>query len=599
ERAPRGQLLAHLRACWAAFGLSAPVRPGQGPPAGPDAGAAAGGRRAGGALASDAPSLSADTLPPADALAFQRLTAAAVGLGLPARQPSSLGAFLHDLDALLTLVSVPVGYEPVLGVHGDDPDGNGAVPGRVELHTPLAVYGARYRHVFVLGAAEGVLPKPVADDPVLDFAERRDASARGLPLEGAVEAAQREALSFRAVLWTLDGEPPGASLTLSYPEDVGIASPYFAGLGLEPSAPGPKPPASAEELRRQRILAAPAAAGEADPVLAAAREAWAVERRREEAGGPDAHDGLIGEAYGLGEHVFSATQLLDLGQCPFRWLARVPFKLAEPEEAEDDVSPLLRGRLYHVALERALRRGRDAAGGGDGAGALRDAALDALGDAFAEAEEAVNAAAVPAWPLRRGQHLEQLRRVLSAESFLPDGAEVIALEQRFPEGRETPPRWRGFFVRGVVDRVDRRSGALVLVDYKTGSRRPAGAQDENGKARLDLQLPLYLEAAAPALFADERVAGAQYYSLTKADVIAEVRLDRELAGELDAFAARVRALLETGAYPVAPDLDFEACRFCDFDLVCRKGPRTERMRSRGALTVPAPAAASGRDEGEP
>ncbi|MEJ2667411.1 MAG: hypothetical protein P8Z81_09985, partial [Deinococcales bacterium] len=58
ERAPRGRLLAHLRASWAAFGLSAPARPGQSPPAGPDAGpdagAAAGGRRAGGAFASDA-----------------------------------------------------------------------------------------------------------------------------------------------------------------------------------------------------------------------------------------------------------------------------------------------------------------------------------------------------------------------------------------------------------------------------------------------------------------------------------------------------------------------------------------------------------------
>jgi len=578
RRAARGELLACLQRVWEAFGLSAPPRPDAGTPRGGD-GAPGSVERAGAdrrppavpGPAGAAPASPGPALAPADALAFQRLAVAAAGLGAPTGEPVAASAFLHDLDALLGLIGVPADAEPEAGGR------------RVELHTPLAVYGARYRHVFVLGAAEGVLPAPVGDDPVLDFAERRLAAARGLPLEGAVDAARREALSFRAVLWTLAGAAPGATFTMSYPEDSGIASPYFAALGFEPTGPGHKPPASPEERRRQGILEAAAGGDAADAVLAAARRARAVEQRREEAAGPDAHDGVVAEAYRLGEHVFSATQLLDLGQCPFRWLARVPLRLAEPEEAEEDVTPLLRGRLYHRVLELALRRGRDAAGAGADAVAIRERALAALEAAFAEAEEAENAVSVPAWPLRRAYHLEALRRVLAADSFLPEGAEVVALERRFPARGAEPPRWRGFPVRGIVDRIDRREGGLVLVDYKTRASRPAGVQDDAGRARLDLQLPLYLEAAAPALFPDEPVAGAQYYSLTKAEVLGEVRLGAARDAELAAFAERAREMLEGGSYPVAPDVDFQACRTCDFDLVCRKGPRIERMRSGGAF----------------
>ncbi|MEJ2289609.1 MAG: PD-(D/E)XK nuclease family protein, partial [Deinococcales bacterium] len=353
----------------------------------------------------------------ADVLAYQRLAAAAAALGAPTEQEVARSAFLHDLETLLTLLSVPA-----------DAGRSG-----VELHTPLAMYGARYAHVFVLGASEGVLPQRVADDPVLDFAERRAAAVAGLALEGAVEAAQREALSFRAVLWTLDDGVPGASLTMSYAEDEGIASPFFDELGLTPSAPLPGSPASPEETRRRRILRPPErdrpdpfGTEGPDPVLTAARHAWTVERRREEAAAPDAYDGVVGVPYAVEGHVFSATQLLDLGQCAFRWLCKVPLRLAEPEEAEEDVSPLLRGRLYHRALELALQAARAATGPEALAPAVREAALAALSGAFERAEAEENASAVPAWELRRGHHLDQLERVLRSESFLPEGAEVLA-----------------------------------------------------------------------------------------------------------------------------------------------------------------------------
>ena len=33
---------------------------------------------------------------------------------------------------------------------------------------------------------------------------------------------------------------------------------------------------------------------------------------------------------------------------------------------------------------------------------------------------------------------------------------------------------------------------------------------------------------------------------------------------------RLKAHLQTGNYPVEPDLKEEACRYCDYDIACRK-----------------------------
>lgn len=311
--------------------------------------------------------------------------------------------------------------------------------------------------------------------------------------------------------------------------------------------------------------------------------ARAVEARRESARPPDIHDGVVGEPFASDRHGFSATQLLSLGQCGFRWLASVPWKLRAPEEAEDDLTPLLRGLLYHEALDLALSAARErlrhAGAPSDPRAAFRDAALVALDDAFQRAERSVGAIHTPNWEARRDEHLRQLRRVVRAESFLPEGAEVHRLETAFGGRGDERVTWKGFDVRGRIDRIDRQGNGIVLIDYKTSGSKPKGVQDDAGKANLDVQLPLYQQAAAPALFPGEPVAAGRYYSLTKAEVIQEVVVDAELDAALERFAARVRAMLETGTYPVLPDVDRAACAYCDLDLVCRVGPRTERMRA--------------------
>src|SRR5690606_38387366 len=148
--------------------------------------------------------------------------------------------------------------------------------------------------------------------------------------------------------------------------------------------------------------------------------------------------------------VFSATSLLALGQCTFKWFAQYALGLYQPQEADDELSPLVRGNLYHQTLELAFHAARSAGG------QTRENVLAALPAAFAAAEER-EARYTANWRHHRHQHLAALQRVVAAESFLPEGAEVIDAEKRFGAGVGQPASWRGFAVSGRIDRIDMRA----------------------------------------------------------------------------------------------------------------------------------------------
>jgi RecB family exonuclease len=192
---------------------------------------------------------------------------------------------------------------------------------------------------------------------------------------------------------------------------------------------------------------------------------------------------------------FSVSQLTDLGQCPFKWFARQLLALGAPAEAEAELSPSLKGQLYHKTAELVVAAVRE-----DPARSPADPEL--LRSQFLAAERAIGLPALPAWAQRREEHLQQLGRILAEPSFWPQEAHPVALEQSFSG------QWQGLPVTGRVDRIDRGPQGLVLIDYKTGSTQPAGVQDSGGRAQLDLQLPLYQEVAAPQLFPQEAVGDA-------------------------------------------------------------------------------------------
>ena len=134
-------------------------------------------------------------------------------------------------------------------------------------------------------------------------------------------------------------------------------------------------------------------------------------------------------------------------------------------------------------------------------------------------------------------------------------------------------KWHGLQVKGKVDRIDRAAKGLVILDYKTSSTPPTGIKDHTGRANLDLQLPLYMDAVEQS-FPNESIDTAAYYSLSKRQIIKRAKPNKE---KLAAFAEQVKFYLEQGYYPVAPDLEQKACTYCSFDLVCRKGDRSIKV----------------------
>jgi ATP-dependent helicase/DNAse subunit B len=445
-----------------------------------------------------------------------------------------------------------------------------AQPGRggVELHTPKALWGANYRYVFVLGMAEGLFPAPLPDDPVLDFYTRKRLIRQGLPLEDATQAVRREALSFELLL-----QVATETLIFSYPQRLGkeemLPSPYLAKSNLKPQVPEAIAVASREEARKAnlagiRALGTPVILDADDRVFDRVVRAWTVEQRRESATPYDEYDGVVEIGIDPAQHVFSASQLTQLGQCGFKWFAGYLLKLAELTEADTEFNGKLRGRLYHKTLELVVQKAQ-------GKSDVRQGMLDALDEAFWEAEKSENLLGIPAWDARRPEHLALLRRTIAHESFISPETEILGVELKFKG------QWYGLKVEGIVDRIDLTPDGLCAIEYKNLSSKPTAAKDASGKANLDVQLPLYSQVATAALFPDRPVSKAYYYSISKQKAM---KADAEET-ELEEFADRIQQHLKQGDYPVEPDIDGKACQYCCQDLVCRQGARLSRKIKEG------------------
>ena len=466
-------------------------------------------------------------------VAFYLLQDALVQLFQPTTELISKQAFLREVKQTLALFTVPI------------------QPGRggVELHNPSSLFGASYQYVFVLGTAEGILPTPINNDPVLDFFERKQLAQQGFSIETAVAIAQREALNFYHLLGV-----PTKNIVFSYPQLIErkkvLPSPYLDRLALKPIPLPNLPLASIEEARQVYLQ-------QKNKFRDALRQhtvkAWQVEQQRENNHPAGEYDGFVGIPIDPKVRIFSASQLTQLGQCPFKWFASRLLKLKELPEAELDLSTTLKGNLYHRCLELSLAQIKTTAN-------LAKFNVEQLTKAFLQVEQDLELAQIPTWAVRKQEHLENLWLNLMTPSFLPHESEIIAREKPFEI------EWHGLQLQGKVDRIDRTTDGLVILDYKTSATTPAGIKDRNGKANIDIQLPLYMDAIEQS-FPDESINTAAYYSLTKHKIIKRAKHNRE---ELAAFAEQVKSYLEQGYYPVAPDIEQKACTYCSFDLVCRK-----------------------------
>ena len=459
----------------------------------------------------------------------------------------SLEQFAQELRDTLALVPVVV------------PPPQGAIA----LQSPAAVVGARYRHLWVLGVAEGMTPSPLPREPLLDWYHRKQLQNQGFAIETAVVLSQRQLLLFAQLFRS------ASQLYFSYPRQIRktpmLASPYLGRFGIEVrEAENDGAIASWQELRQRGLRQS---LPREDAVLTHAARSWSIELSRQQGsegvgfanGNRDRFQGQTEIPLEIGSRCFSASQLTHLGQCAFKWFAGDLLKIQELREAETELSGRLRGRLYHKTLELATRNALET-----GSTELRQALLDHLDAAFREAEELEQLPELAAWGARRKDHLQRLRRTLSQESFLGEDSQILHTEQSF-EGE-----WYGFRVQGVVDRVDRTPSGYVIIEYKSRSNRPGRAKDEQGQANLDVQLPLYGDVLGQQLQAQEAETASvrsYYYSLTKAKPLGHRdKVDREA---LERFSDRLKDHLHRGDYPVEPDRQYYACQYCPHDVICR------------------------------
>jgi len=453
--------------------------------------------------------------------------------------PIGISSFAVDVSDVLFNVSTPL--------H--------TASGGIKIRQPNEIVGQEFERLFVLGLAEGILPTPANDSSVIDFCEREKLRKTGIHFEDAHEVPRWEALTFYFSLLSCTGK-----ISFSYPKFVGetelLASSYFKRLGIEPRPSTEQFVSSVPEYRQAYLRHS---SRNHDAILNAARHQHAIESRRESTEPPDEYDGVVGVP--VSKPYWSASSLSRIGSCPFKWFANDVLRLNEPEEADAELRGDMRGRLYHKALELAVKRAR-------GTVDLRTSVLEILEEEFGKAEILEEKLPhVANWELRRGEHLETLRFAVSSDQFMYGGASVVDTERSFEA------EYCGLKIKGKIDRVDRlKNGELLAIDYKSGNYI-AKIKDDDGLLKIDIQLPIYSRIGAPKLYPNETCAGGAIYHL------ADPKITRGKDVDLDRVLLRIKKLLDDGRFAVDPDVKQDACTFCEYDVVCRRGPRLMRKRA--------------------
>ncbi|SFF47751.1 probable DNA repair protein [Fontimonas thermophila] len=286
------------------------------------------------------------------------------------------------------------------------------------------------------------------------------------------------------------------------------------------------------------------------------------------------------------------TRLLgDQARCPFRAFATHRLGVRALEEPGYGPKPIDRGVVVHRALETLWRDLRDQAT----LLALVPSELDArIGAAVDEAlEHLARQAPQRLPPMLHRLEAERLRALLKQwmkiererPMFTVEQLEGAAAETPSPDPDPDPPSvsFAGLRLRIRPDRIDRlKDGSRLVIDYKTGARRPPPWHDGRPE---EPQLLLYalLESGVTALAYARIAAGAVEFEGLAADHgiapgisrYSDCRDTRD-AGSWDALLGRWRGELENladeirrGHASVTPKHPRQSCRDCHLHAACR------------------------------
>jgi len=251
--------------------------------------------------------------------------------------------------------------------------------------------------------------------------------------------------------------------------------------------------------------------------------------------GPDKP--VLGDKFSL-----SPSQADSYGRCPRRYVLERRLRLGNAGSPYAEF-----GSLVHEALELAER---EIVGTGKIHADLEDA-LKHLRDVWAQADfgtPELNAA----WLVHGEEALTKLYERWPSEDGIP-----VGLEEKVGAVVE------GVTWRGIVDRVERTSEGLRVVDYKT-SRNATRGDD----AAVSIQLGFYAKSIAGS--SGEEVVGAEmWFPRTKAKSVTTRPLDFDRLDEVEAEMSRITKDIRNENWEPIVSLN---CKRCSFRMSCPAWP---------------------------
>ncbi|MGI9606572.1 MAG: PD-(D/E)XK nuclease family protein [Acidimicrobiales bacterium] len=543
------------------------------------------------------------------------------------------------IEVVLTRVGVLDHLEPdapysafvrAIELELDAPSGTRGSFGTGVLVAPLSsAAGLDLDHIFVLGLAEGVCPRPVREDTLLPDTEREIVDGALVTRTAKLELDRRRYLTALAA---------GAeSVTLVHPagdhrngrvrtasrwwleamRDHGAASDItgdnwaespvaalfplrsFHGASVAAAAAGRATSPADHQLHLVVGANAPA------PTALAPALRHGIEVQRSRAAAFSRYSGDLGScdlpAVAAPDAVISASRLESWASCPRRYFFAEHLGLGtiEPPDRIERIAALERGTLVHAILEDFIATviGADTACPGPGDRWTDDdrSRLHSIADqAFADVEERGITGRPLLWEIDKEAIRSDLNRFLEEDGDLrgdlnstPHAVEM-AFGLTLEPGVEPPPAadialtdGRTLRMRGLIDRVDLRpDGSPVVIDYKTGSSKSGGRPvrlllaEDPVVGGTKLQLGVYSEAARQHFGTDR--ATAMYWYTSEKGRFDRARLD--WTSEVrDRFTDVVQVIvdgIEAGLFPPNPgDYDtfyasFRNCGFCEFNSIC-------------------------------
>ncbi len=281
---------------------------------------------------------------------------------------------------------------------------------------------------------------------------------------------------------------------------------------------------------------------------------------------------------------YDATSLDAYLKCPLKFYYRYVLDLKPKEGASPGIERVDVGRLVHAVLFRYFEKktGRALTRKDLDAGEMRSVAARVF-------EEVYGAGPIgPAYLLRR-QVVRRMEELLVHYQAVVAGRApvvVLGLERRLSAD------FRGFRIKGIIDRIETRDGRTCIVDYKiTASPRRlaidfdrldpddrSGFADAAGSLQLPFYLLLYEGQGAPADSggAGEDVPDALFLLLGR--TLMDEKIEAPLFGDGDRTAdyGKVREVIFRLMGEIADELApfspeyraKDACLFCDYRYLC-------------------------------